>query len=417
MGAMSGLNRRRLNRLMESAMYGSFIKSRGKGKRPFPGKPHKPGKKKAKKSNWKTAQRMPLPSLTKTIRNAMSANGQHNVQQNDHFYFSLKNKKVHKHLKLPQSFISHSYQTVIKGSAGVREYFELGAMLTRGQFITAPQTSALEQSLNVWPINPFDINPNQFNTGNAITNSKYINATDFVYISHIDGEFTLTNFQNTGCHCEIWVTTPKVGTDSSPKQLFAAQAPHLGWLTGAGASETGTAGPNVTISGGYGTALGQATPGYPTVGAWFFSPFILRDVRSVLKQKAYKKFELAAGDSRRIKVRFYIHKLFSKANMATQTDEYIKGLTHSITLRTRGANVRVQSSATSSLAVTSSDVELGYTMQYKVNCHHPVMNQRWQKGYADGHLPYVSVASHAANTNIMEVINDVDAITQVLVPE
>lgn len=366
------------------------------------------------KSHGNKGKKRPRPSaeFTFSYKNLQKAitqeSGQHNVINKDHIKIHLGDVCAsHKHLIRHK--IHHSYSKVVSQWSGQQYIGVVTDMGTRNQLTTVTPSVAYTQLIkaDTWPTNPFDINPNAVQSGDALTSSlsPYQFVQQRAYLHDIYGQMSFTNFMNVACDCILMAVTPKQSQDLDCYNDYFNIVAHTGGNSAVGSSQ---------VSGPTSVGVNPVTsntwpkPGFDRPTNPGLLPTQMKDWDEKWKVLKTKHFTLAPGDTHKIQFDIAVNRMLYEEKVNTSPN-YIKKQTVSWLLVARGAPVKITTNGSTADSdnsiVTYSNVDIGFLQDYFVTVSHSTKNNEQTRTLTDGFL--YSAAPIATDTGA-KIINDTD---------
>ena len=358
-----------------------------------------------------------LTQNEKKNENATILAGQHNDMETMYVGIVLSNQPRPKGAYENQRIIVSATQ-LYSGDEGRQKVVVPFALMNYGQ-LTQPLPLQTNQSSNAnfdlsWPVNPFDINPNEFIIGSKLNqNNVGLNSTgsplppisDRVWLDKIWGFATTTNFSNINTHCKLYWFVGKLNTARGPEGVWAdCYDIERGQLNNVNYFQ-----PTAT------TGVGQSfTPGPANNEILDETPFRFGTFNRYMKLVHVKGFTLKPGETIKHKFHVKVNKVLSREwlnELSKVANVYsVRGLTVMPMLVFYGAPVVVRSGdpANSPQTVTSGTTRIGFMVKYNVDVC-PLPGSRNKYTYAQ-----IKFVKDVGNQNVETLINDVDvAVTKV----
>lgn len=298
-------------------------------------------------------------------KGAQVARGLEISQHND-----LSSKKVHclYHPKKGIASKKFMYQYMVSKSgiitthSGAQAVNALNPMLTRPQLNGETGSGASLRTNELWDTDPFLLNPYSTPPGNtiyttAIPAAGYM-SSDMIKVHSLKNEISLMNMETCPVTCSLYWLMCRRNSDASPTDLITTCIADENYRQ-VNASATAALGGTV------------ASGGIPSLTAYNFNPFQLRDFRKYWKTIGSTKFVLQPGDQRNLYINVPFNKLVTKRFLASgsgNTGTCIQGLTIYPFLIVRAGMVGVSAdAATASADVTFGPVKVGVINTTKYN--------------------------------------------------
>nr|UOF80020.1 putative capsid protein [Cressdnaviricota sp.] len=310
--------------------------------------------------------------------------------------------KIPKYLKfssrsracMTESFAQTS--TVNIGSQGVA----LGRyVFHRNQFLNAVNSN--ENSRDYSNVNPFELNPNQKNTGSVLFTTPLLDpstavlSNDAVFVKGWKSSISITSFSNVACHVDVYWLVARKNSDLAPDAAWSFM--NVAYAAGQSVYTQPT------------TTAGQPTGGYLDYGAYGSKPSDNPEFKKYWTIMEKRVFILPSGNTMRFETKRRVNKVVRRANLQG-LGNMIGGLTMIPMVIVRPAPVQVKLTAESNWNVNTASTKFSImqwdTCIYKfIDAADRPMNRAF--------LSNISVASTGAVQQLIDeedkVVTEVDA--------
>jgi len=256
-------------------------------------------------------------------------------------------------------------------------------------------TGAAGAALNNWSDNPFNMNPNQLQSGGSIVNAETAASqfkTDRVRLISISGEHDVMNAESCVTDFKIYYFTCKRNTNIASATTFPNVTGPVGsWWSSCLTDLQAELKAPYTRQQRVITNVTNTSPstGAPTTTTYGETPFMHPTFKDMFKLHHVEAHQLQPGSTKKIKFHFHYNTTFDKQTLLflqTNGSEWLSNKTVFAFVVARAAPVVIDNTGGIRTAAPGP-VQLAHTINYKATFSYPVMEKRRYMALADFNYP------------------------------
>lgn len=255
------------------------------------------------------------------------------------------------------SCINKMFGTSVSRVSGDQLIYDAFHLVTKSQLMNATPVSNTAVTKDSWAANPWDMNPFQGSTNGALLSANQAPALDKAYISHINGEFSLTNLENIPTEVTVYFYKYKITTNDDFTTC---------WNNALATNQYGqsVATPGITTT--------APKPGAMSSGFWYGQkPFGHPSMRKMFKVLKRQNHKLEPGSTKKIIMKIEYNRYIYKDYFSHDSDEFMKGWTIGCCIIAKASPVKDTVSYTGNGNMVPGPVEIGTTLMYNVYLKYP----------------------------------------------